>query len=355
MSGKLSATTTTSNTNTSTARAFKTPSRHQAIDPQYPVDLDQQPQAHNTNHLHNSDQPHLEVIPATQLPMTNIPVTPASVSLGTLQANHPASLVSGAAELASQLAQVIDQQKLVTVIKGRRFVNVEGWTTLATMLGVTAREITTTENDGIFTATVELVRMTDGACISRASAECGSPDELDKYGKPVWSVRPRYARRSMAQTRATGKACRLAFSWIMSLAGYEVTPAEEMTPIIEAEVVTEHNTAKQRTAQTSQTNPTPVNRSSLSANEPQLPPEPTNTNTRITASQCKLLAAQIRDYQLDINRVEASIRKEWQVLRLADLNPYQFEKLLIQLERWAAQEYAKAEAASALSQDAVVF
>ncbi|MBK8185727.1 MAG: hypothetical protein IPK63_23660 [Candidatus Competibacteraceae bacterium] len=32
----------------------------------------------------------------------------------------------------------------------------------------------------------------------------------------------------MAQTRATGKACRLAFSWIMSLAGYEPTPAEEM-------------------------------------------------------------------------------------------------------------------------------
>ena len=36
------------------------------------------------------------------------------------------------------------------------------------------------------------------------------------------------ARRSMAQTRATGKACRLAFSWIMALAGYEPTPAEEL-------------------------------------------------------------------------------------------------------------------------------
>jgi hypothetical protein len=32
----------------------------------------------------------------------------------------------------------------------------------------------------------------------------------------------------MAVTRATGKAYRLAFSWIMNLAGYEVTPAEEM-------------------------------------------------------------------------------------------------------------------------------
>ena len=97
------------------------------------------------------------------------------------------------------------------------------------MLGVVPREVSTVEQDGIYTATVELVRMNDGACISRASAECGSDDELDRYGKPVWSGRPRYARRSMAQTRATGKACRLAFSWIMALAGYEPpTPAEEM-------------------------------------------------------------------------------------------------------------------------------
>ena len=32
----------------------------------------------------------------------------------------------------------------------------------------------------------------------------------------------------MAQTRATGKACRLAFSWIMGLAGYATTPYEEV-------------------------------------------------------------------------------------------------------------------------------
>jgi hypothetical protein len=43
----------------------------------------------------------------------------------------------------------------------------------------------------------------------------------------------------MAQTRATGKACRLAFSWIMSLAGYEPTPAEEMMPIVDAVAVQE--------------------------------------------------------------------------------------------------------------------
>jgi hypothetical protein len=262
-----------------------------------------------------------------QLPVV-IPVSTSSVALGTLQASNPAALVAGAAELASQLAIVIAKQNLATVIKGKRFVNVEGWTTLATMLGVTAREVCTVESEGVYVATVELVRMSDGACISKASAECGSPDELDKYGKPIWSTRPRYARRSMAQTRATGKACRLAFSWIMSLAGYEPTPAEEI-PLSDEPP-----------------QPPPI--------EPPAPielPEP----QRITASQQKLLEAQIRDYGLDFDRVKAWLKSAWQVEHFQDLSPKQFETLLKRLETWASQEYAKAEAASALSRDAANF
>ena len=253
--------------------------------------------------------------PTAALPAV-IPLTSSPVTLGTLQAFTPGALVAGASELAGELAAVIDKQHLSTLIKGRKHVNVEGWTTLGVMLGCIAREVSTTEMDGIYTATVELVRMSDGACISRASAECGSPDELDKYGKPIWSARPRYARRSMAQTRATGKACRLAFSWIMSLAGYEVTPAEEMMPIIEAEP---------------------------------MPP------TKITASQHKLLEAQIRDYRLDRERVKTWLKKAWQVEHFTDLTPVQFEKLLTRLESWASEEYAKAEAASALSADVYPF
>lgn len=148
------------------------------------------------------------------------PVSAAAVSLGTLQAASASALVQGAREMANALADVIERQKLATVIQGKKHVNVEGWTTLAVMLGVVAREVQTVETDGIYTSVVELVRISDSACISRASAECGD--------ESPWNKRARYARRSMAQTRATGKACRLAFSWIMALAGYEPTPAEEM-------------------------------------------------------------------------------------------------------------------------------
>lgn len=247
------------------------------------------------------DQP----VNVTALTQSNavIPVTASPVSLGTLQAASPAALVQGAAEMAGELAAVIDKQKLFTVIQSKRFVNVEGWTTLATMLGVTAREVSTTEQDGVYIAIVELVRMSDGACISRASAECGEE-------KP-WNTRPRYARRSMAQTRATGKACRLAFSWIMSLAGYEVTPAEEMTPIVEDE----------------------------------------QAKHCISAAQHKLLEVKIYEYGLDRERVKSWINTAWNVEHLTNLSPSQFDKLLKRLDGWACQAYAEAEAPSALSQD----
>ena len=158
---------------------------------------------------------------------------PSAVSLGMIQALNPKALVSQATEVATALGGVIEQQKLFSNIQGKRFVKCEGWTTLAAMLGVTPREVSVLEHDGIFTATVALCRLSDGAEVGRASAECGAPDELDRKNKPLWANRPRYARRSMALTRATAKACRLAFSWVMAMSGFEVTPAEEI-PVAEA-------------------------------------------------------------------------------------------------------------------------
>ncbi|HWP38977.1 MAG TPA: hypothetical protein VNL18_15630 [Gemmatimonadales bacterium] len=165
--------------------------------------------------------PHAIDVPALAVPV-------AAVELGVVRADRPAQLVQVATEAATALAEVIEQQKLYSVIQGKKFVRCEGWTTLAAMLGVTPHEIGVTEADGVFTATVELRRLGDGQPVARASAECGAPDEVNRDGTPIWANRPRYARRSMALTRATAKACRLAFSWIMALSGYEVTPAEEI-------------------------------------------------------------------------------------------------------------------------------
>ena len=224
-----------------------------------------------------------------------MPVSPAAVSLGTLQAASASALVQGAREMAGALADVIERQRLSVGIQGRKYVKVEGWTTLGVMLGVVPREVSTVEQDGIYTATVELVRMNDGACIGRASAECGSPDELDRHGKPVWSSRPRYARRSMAQTRATGKACRLAFSWIMALAGYEPTPAEEM----------------------------PDTR------------QPSDDDLLISSAQHQMLEAKIGELGLNREGVKTWITRRFGVEHFQALNRQQFSELLAQLPKMA--------------------
>ena len=221
-----------------------------------------------------------------------VPVAQATVSLGTLQAASASALVQGAREMANALADVIEHQKLTKDIQGRKYVKVEGWTTLGVMLGVVPREVQTTEQDGIYTATIELVRIVDQGVISRASAECGSDDELDRYGKPVWSSRPRYARRSMAQTRATGKACRLAFSWIMSLAGYEPTPAEEMPD-------------KQQS----------------------------DNDLLISSAQHKMLEARISELGLNREGVKTWITRRFGVEHFQGLNKQQFAELLAQLPK----------------------
>ena len=147
------------------------------------------------------------------------------IQLGSMSMATPADVVHRASVVASQLAEIVNKQNLYSNISGKKYVRVEGWNTLGAMLGVLPRELSVTESEsGDFEATVELIRASDGVVVGRGSAIVGADENM-------WSKRPRYARRSMAITRATGKAFRLGFSWIMTLAGYEATPAEEMDAI----------------------------------------------------------------------------------------------------------------------------
>jgi hypothetical protein len=246
-----------------------------------------------------------------------MPVVPAAVALGTLQATSAVALVQGAREMADALADVIERQKLATTIQGRRYVKVEGWTTLGVMLGVVPREVSTMEQDGIYTATVELVRIGDQGVISRASAECGSPDELDRYGNPVWANRPRYARRSMAQTRATGKACRLAFSWIMALAGYEPTPVEEM----------------------------PDTRPPRDEYEKR-----DNDKICLQSKEHRQIEVKLRELQLDRERVRDWCKKKWGIEHFSDLTLRQYRELLSRFTHFAEQMAKEMETAEAEAQ-----
>jgi len=158
--------------------------------------------------------------------MTEVIVS-ESVQLGTVQATSPQNVIERAKPVATALAGIINDRKLFTVIGGKKYVQVDGWATLGAMLGVLPREVRSEKIENGYEAYVELIRTSDGMVIGGASAICTREEHN-------WKGRDEYALKSMSATRATGKAYRLAFSWIMNLAGYESTPAEEM---IDVEVV----------------------------------------------------------------------------------------------------------------------
>ncbi len=152
------------------------------------------------------------------------------------QAQTPAGIITDASRYAEALADVIRSKKLYKTIGGRNHVLVEGWTLLGSMLGVYPVCEWTRPIHGPYgsddvvgwEARVE-ARTRAGEVVGAAEVEC-------LYSERNWKDRDDYALRSMAQTRAVSKALRLPLGFIISLAGYEATPADEM-PVVEAEVV----------------------------------------------------------------------------------------------------------------------
>lgn len=163
--------------------------------------------------------------------MSTLPAKPVDIEAKVPQVHDAATPVparlDAAREVATCIRDVIRQQGLAVKIQGREYVKCEGWTALGALMGLIPREVsvTRTDNPRGYEAVVEIVRVADGKVLSRASAIC-TRDES------TWRDRPEYAIRSMAVTRATAKAFRLIYSWIMSLAGYQPTPAEEMQDLV---------------------------------------------------------------------------------------------------------------------------
>ena len=134
--------------------------------------------------------------------------------------DDPAAVIAKATAAAKPLAEVVRAQRLAVGINGREHVKVEGWTLLGSMLGVFPICVWSRKLEDGWEARVE-ARTRDGALVGAAEAEC-----LRSESK--WKSRDDYALRSMAQTRATSKALRQPLGFVMQLAGFDATPAEEM-------------------------------------------------------------------------------------------------------------------------------
>lgn len=152
-----------------------------------------------------------------------VPYEPPAQTPTLFGTTDPEAVVEAATRAARPLAQVIRDQKLSVKIGPSEHVRVEGWTLLGSMLGVFPICVWTRKiegDDGGWEARVE-ARTRDGALVGAAEAEC-------LYAEKTWANRDDYALRSMAQTRATSKALRQPLGFIVSLAGFSATPAEEM-------------------------------------------------------------------------------------------------------------------------------
>jgi hypothetical protein len=136
----------------------------------------------------------------------------------------PEIVLQEAAKAAQALRDVIERKPTKCVINGKTFLQFEDWQTLGRFYGVTvaARATTYIEQGRVrgYECHAEAIRA-DGQVISAAQAMC-----LDDEAK--WSDKPLFQLRSMAQTRAQAKALRNVLAWVVVMAGYNPTPAEEM-------------------------------------------------------------------------------------------------------------------------------
>lgn len=148
--------------------------------------------------------------------------------------SDPVEVLTKATAVANALSDVIQQRQLFANISGKSHVLVEGWQLLGSMLGVFpvetyAHEVEPPEGvkgnpKGPWGYEVRCeARTREGQIVGAGVARCTRSER-------AWSGRDDYALISMAQTRATSKALKGPLGFIINLAGYASTPAEEANP-----------------------------------------------------------------------------------------------------------------------------
>lgn len=151
------------------------------------------------------------------------PVAEDPLQLPTLfGTTDPGGIIKAARGVASALSRVVDDLNLTVPISGRKYVLLEGWTLLGSMVGVFAEvEWSRPIPDGEGWEARAVARTLSGRVVGAAEALCSRSEDR-------WRNRPDHQLRSMAQTRAVSKALRLPLGFIVEMGGYSATPADEM-------------------------------------------------------------------------------------------------------------------------------
>jgi hypothetical protein len=199
---------------------------------------------------------------------TSTDLVAAAQSAGAIiQAESPEEIIAKAGRIATALKGLIDDRGLAVDVGGRKpHVEVGAWQALGTMVGAfggqplhaetiwsrvaldpktgepihrqysvkETRYRKKSEGGGVakileydvegfdWEACVD-IRTPGGVVVGRAEAMCSRTEAQ-------WAIKHDPAVRSMAETRAESRAFRRAVGWIVNIAGYNPTPAEEMPP-----------------------------------------------------------------------------------------------------------------------------
>lgn len=183
---------------------------------------------------------------------------------------QPEQILVEAQQAAEALQKRIKGKAKPVIFNNEQYIEADDWEMLAHFYGYVAKVESTDfvqygETSG-FKASAVLLNEHTGLVVSRAEAVC--LDEEENWGprpkyewrellgldnKPIWDKdKGRYRKErvqvgevdtplfqilSMAQTRACAKVTRNKLAWVVTLAGYKPTPAEEIdstTPLEEA-------------------------------------------------------------------------------------------------------------------------
>jgi len=139
----------------------------------------------------------------------------------------PEVVLQEAQRAALALQRVVAGKKKPVIFKGEQYLEFEDWQTVGKFYGLCARtfEATPVEIFGVkgAKARAEVVDLGTGQVVGGAEAYCMRDEEN-------WAAKPWFQLASMAQTRAGAKALRNVLAWVVVLAGYRPTPAEELPP-----------------------------------------------------------------------------------------------------------------------------
>jgi hypothetical protein len=131
---------------------------------------------------------------------------------------HPLELMRHAQSVADVCRDIV--QKTAIIIRGKKYVQVEGWQSIAAAHGFVAGVSRVDRIETGWNAIGELRSVRNGTLIATAEGFVGDDEK--------WGAE--YSCRAKAQTRAMSRVCRSAFAYILVLIDKElqVTPADEM-------------------------------------------------------------------------------------------------------------------------------